>query len=77
MAVVEMQANHDEAIEAQRAKMSFLFREDVAPGLRLEMDLNKIFFTGESEFQQVDYRLSYHQQTDIFQAIPSSFHDVF
>ncbi|CAB9503981.1 Polyamine aminopropyltransferase [Seminavis robusta] len=41
-------------IEAQRAKMSFLFREDVAPGLRLEMDLNKILFTSESEFQQID-----------------------
>lgn len=34
--------------------MSFLFREDVAPGLRLEMDLNKIFFDGESEFQKID-----------------------
>lgn len=44
----------DAGIEAQRAKMSFLFREDVAPGLRLEMDLNKIFTSSESEFQQVD-----------------------
>ena len=46
--------NHDEAIEAQRAKMSFLFREDVAPGLRLEMDLNRIFFAGQSEYQKID-----------------------
>ena len=41
-------------IEAQRAKMAFLFREDVAPGLRLEMDLKKIFTSSESKFQQVD-----------------------
>ena len=47
-------SNHDSGIEAQRAKMSFLFREDVAPGLRLEMDLNRIFTSSESEFQQID-----------------------
>jgi Spermidine synthase tetramerisation domain len=41
-------------IDAQRAKMAFLFREDIAPGLRLEMDLNRIFFTSESAFQQID-----------------------
>jgi Spermidine synthase tetramerisation domain len=41
-------------IDAQRAKMAFLFREDIAPGLRLEMDLNRIFFTSESDFQQID-----------------------
>ena len=44
----------DAGIEAQRAKMAFLFKEDVAPGLRLEMDLNRIFSSSESEFQQVD-----------------------
>ena len=54
MAVVKGHVSHDEAIEAQRAKMSFLFREDVAPGLRLEMDLNTIFFAGESDFQKID-----------------------
>ena len=41
-------------IDEQRAKMAFLFREDVAPGLRLEMDLNRILFTSESDFQQID-----------------------
>lgn len=41
-------------IEAQRDKRSFIFREDVAPGLRLEMELNKIFATTESQFQQID-----------------------
>ena len=48
------QANHDAAIEAERAKASFVFREDVAPGLRLEMDLRQIFFAGVSEFQQIE-----------------------
>ena len=56
MAVIDskMADEKNPGIEAQRAKMSFLFREDVAPGLRLEMDLNKILFTSESEFQQID-----------------------
>jgi Spermidine synthase tetramerisation domain len=55
MAVNEVHpTHHDETIEAQRAKMSFIFREDVAPGLRLEMDLNQIFFAGESDFQKID-----------------------
>lgn len=63
MAVVNPPANHDEKIEEQRAKMSFLFREDVAPGLRLEMDLNKIFFDGESEFQKIDVVETYFGKT--------------
>lgn len=46
-------AGGDVTIEDQRAKCSFLFREDVAPGLRLEMDLKKIFTSTESEFQEV------------------------
>jgi len=46
--------NHDSGIEAQRDKRAFVFREDVAPGLRLEMDLIRIFSSSESEFQQVD-----------------------
>ena len=41
-------------IEAQRAKTAFIFSEDVAPGLKLEMDLHKILFTGVTEFQQID-----------------------
>lgn len=41
-------------IEAQREKRSFIYREDVGPGLRLEIDLNKIFVSTESKFQQVD-----------------------
>ena len=45
---------NDDKIEEQRAKMSFLFREDVAPGLRIEMDLNTILFNGQSEFQKID-----------------------
>jgi hypothetical protein len=42
------------AIEAERAKSLFCFREDIAPGLRLEMELKKIFVSTQSEFQQVE-----------------------
>lgn len=64
MAVNEVHpATHDDTIEAQRAKMSFLFKEDVAPGLRLEMDLNQIFFSGESDFQKIDVVETYFGKT--------------
>jgi spermidine synthase len=42
------------AIEAERAKSLFCFREDIAPGLRLEMELKNIFVSTQSEFQQVE-----------------------
>lgn len=46
-------------IEAQRDKRSFIFREDAAPGLKLEMELNKIFVSTQSKFQQVDILETY------------------
>jgi len=61
--MAEEQGKQDAGIEAQRAKMAFLFREDVAPGLRLEMDLNKIFHNSESEFQQIDVVETYFGKT--------------
>eukprot|EP00548_Thalassiothrix_antarctica_P019925 CAMPEP_0194194024 /NCGR_PEP_ID=MMETSP0154-20130528/75356_1 /TAXON_ID=1049557 /ORGANISM="Thalassiothrix antarctica, Strain L6-D1" /LENGTH=378 /DNA_ID=CAMNT_0038918413 /DNA_START=14 /DNA_END=1151 /DNA_ORIENTATION=+ len=50
-------------IEDQRAKTAFLFREDVKPGLRLEMELRKIFISSESEFQKIDVIETYFGKT--------------
>lgn len=41
-------------IEEQRAKASFVYTEDVAPGLSVSMDLNKIHTTTLSKFQKID-----------------------
>lgn len=50
-------------LESQRAKCGFVFREDIAPGLTLEMQLNKIMDSGRSEFQQVDVIETYFGKT--------------
>ncbi|KAG7356546.1 spermidine synthase / putrescine aminopropyltransferase [Nitzschia inconspicua] len=42
------------AIETQRAKAGFSFREDMAPGVVLEMDLKRILHSTESPYQQID-----------------------
>lgn len=42
------------AIMAERAKSLFCFREDIAPGLRSEMDLKQIFVSTQSEFQKIE-----------------------
>lgn len=42
------------AIEAQRAKMAFIFKEDICPGLVLETELQEILASERSEFQQID-----------------------
>jgi hypothetical protein len=44
----------DAAIEAERAKSTIWFREDMAPGLISEMELKNIFVSTHSEFQQVE-----------------------
>jgi thermospermine synthase len=50
-------------IEAQRAKAGFNFREDMAPGLVLEMTLNKIIHSTQSQFQQIDIIDTYFGRT--------------
>ena len=40
-------------IEAQRAKAGLFFREDIAPGLVLEMVLKHIYHTSRSQFQEI------------------------
>jgi len=41
-------------IEEQRAKASFIYTEDVAPGLSVSMDLHKIHARTLSEYQKID-----------------------
>eukprot|EP00339_Tiarina_fusa_P022947 CAMPEP_0117079144 /NCGR_PEP_ID=MMETSP0472-20121206/55828_1 /TAXON_ID=693140 ORGANISM="Tiarina fusus, Strain LIS" /NCGR_SAMPLE_ID=MMETSP0472 /ASSEMBLY_ACC=CAM_ASM_000603 /LENGTH=360 /DNA_ID=CAMNT_0004806227 /DNA_START=254 /DNA_END=1336 /DNA_ORIENTATION=- len=56
--------DQDESIlAAQRAKSAFLFREDIAPGLTLEMNLNRIMHSGQSEFQQIQVVDTYFGKT--------------
>jgi spermidine synthase len=55
--------SQENTIEDQRAKCGFHFREDVAPGLVLEMPLKRIFHSSQSEFQQVDVIDSYFGRT--------------
>ena len=47
-------SNGSAGIEAQRAKRSFQFREDLAPGVVIEMELKRILHCTQSEFQQID-----------------------
>lgn len=53
----------EQTIEDQRAKAGFNFREDIAPGLVLEMPLHRILHSSQSEFQQVDVIDSYFGRT--------------
>lgn len=52
-----------EGIDEQRAKAGFVFREEQAPGLSLEMRLNKIYHSTNSEFQQIDVIDTYFGKT--------------
>jgi hypothetical protein len=42
------------AIEIERAKSGFLYKEDVAPGLTMEMELKRILISTSSPYQKVD-----------------------
>jgi hypothetical protein len=54
MASPSTNGKHDAIIEAERAKSMFCFREEIAPGLRMEMELKNIFVSTHSEFQKVE-----------------------
>jgi hypothetical protein len=41
-------------IEAQRAKAMLIYRENIAPGLSVEMDLHRVLASTTSEFQKID-----------------------
>lgn len=53
----------NDAIETQRAKVQFQFREDMAPGLVLEMELKEIYHSTKSPYQQVDVINTYFGKT--------------
>ena len=42
------------AIEAERSKMGYVYREDAAPGLVTEMILHRILECTSSEYQKID-----------------------
>jgi len=43
-----------DAIETERNKANFLYREDVAPGIRVEMELKQLFCSTHSKYQKID-----------------------
>jgi thermospermine synthase len=51
------------AIAAERGKVGFQFREELAPGLIIEMELKKILYSTQSEFQQIDVIETYFGKT--------------
>jgi len=55
--------NGQETIEAQRAKGGFRYVEDVAPGLKLDMELKTIHHTSISDIQEVQVIDSYFGKT--------------
>mmetsp|Transcript_21991 Transcript_21991/g.33003 ORF Transcript_21991/g.33003 Transcript_21991/m.33003 type:complete len:408 (-) Transcript_21991:73-1296(-) len=61
--IAKKMADHDEIIDKERSKSAFKYVEDVAPGLRLEMDLDKIHHTSISDFQEVQVIDSYFGKT--------------
>lgn len=60
---VEIDSKGDAIIEAQRAKASFRYVEDIAPGLMLDMDLHAILHTSMSDVQSVQVIDSYFGRT--------------
>jgi len=52
-------AKQQEAIEAERAKANISFREELAPGLIIDMDLKKIHVMTHSKYQKVDVLETY------------------
>lgn len=59
----EVQHPHTPNIESQRAKASFRYVEDIAPGLKLDMDLHSILHTSTSPVQSVQVIDSYFGRT--------------
>lgn len=66
---------NNEGIEAQWAKRSLIYREDAAPGLRVEMDLKHIFTSRQSKFQQVDVIETYYGKTQSAQRDEFAYHE--
>jgi spermidine synthase len=63
LTAIKMSDNDNTITENQRAKSAFKYVEDVAPGLKLEMDLHGIHHTSVSEFQEVQVIDSYFGRT--------------
>lgn len=61
--LIAKMADNDEIIDKERSKSAFKYVEDVAPGLRLEMELKTIYHTAVSEFQEVQVIDTYFGKT--------------
>jgi hypothetical protein len=46
--------DNGKGIEAQRAKAMLIYRENIAPGLSVEMDLHRVLVSTTSDFQKID-----------------------
>ena len=76
--LIAKMADNDEIIDKERSKSGFKYVEDVAPGLKLEMDLKTIYHTSISEFQEVLVIDSYFGRTLVTDGkTQSSEHDEF
>ena len=53
MVLAAKMSSVDDAIETERAKSTLVYKEEVFPGLRLDMDLHHIFVTTQSPFQKI------------------------
>eukprot|EP00578_Thalassiosira_sp_NH16_P016851 CAMPEP_0181120384 /NCGR_PEP_ID=MMETSP1071-20121207/24128_1 /TAXON_ID=35127 /ORGANISM="Thalassiosira sp., Strain NH16" /LENGTH=76 /DNA_ID=CAMNT_0023205037 /DNA_START=172 /DNA_END=399 /DNA_ORIENTATION=+ len=53
----------EEPILKERAKSAFRYAEDIAPGLRIDMELNSILHSTISEFQEVQVVDTYFGRT--------------
>jgi len=53
----------DTVLDLQRAKAGFQFREDMAPGLVMEMTLKSILHSSHSDYQQIDVIETYFGKT--------------
>lgn len=62
------------AIQAQRDKGALMFREDVAPGLSIEMELKNILTSTESQYQKVDVIETYFGKVCVSEAVVKRYH---
>jgi len=55
--------SNEKLIAKERAKSTFRYTEDIAPGLKLDMALHSILHTSLSEFQEVEVIDTYYGRT--------------
>lgn len=61
--IMSSQDNNNDAIEAERAKVGFMFVEDINPGIKLQMELNAILCKTLSPYQSIQVIDTYWGRT--------------